>query len=176
MVEWKNQAAIVKTSSWNSCFFPIFFHINLFSSSGYAQIVQKISIFIYTRFQVTHLFSYFCRVPKIVHLKKCAKYILKSFRLHFSNKMESFKPCFSDNKRAQGFNTRCRVHELNRRVCLFSELVTGVTVPMVAQQYASGTRKRKVRRSIVIKLLQDWGRKQCVAIRKISIEGDPEIF
>ena len=70
----------------------------------------------------------------------------------------------------------CRVRELNRRVCLFSELVTGVTVAMVAQRYAPGTRKRKVRRSIVIKLLQGWGRKQCVAISKISIEGDPEIF
>ena len=33
-------------------------------------------------------------------------------------------------------------------MCLFSELVTGVTVAMVAQRYVSGTRKRKVRRSI----------------------------
>ena len=33
-------------------------------------------------------------------------------------------------------------------MCLFSELVTGVTVATVAQLYASGTRKRKVRRSI----------------------------
>ena len=71
---------------------------------------------------------------------------------------------------------RCRVRGLNRRACLFSELVTGVTVAMVAQRYASGTRKRKVRRSIVLKLLQDSGQKQRVAIRKISIEGDPDIF
>ena len=70
----------------------------------------------------------------------------------------------------------CRVREINRRVFLFSELVTGATVAKVAQLYASGTRKRKVRRSILIKLLQDRGRKQCDAIRKISIEGDPEIF
>ena len=49
----------------------------------------------------------------------------------------------------------CRVRRLNRRACLFSELVTGVTVAMVAQRYASATRKRKVRQSIVIKLLQD---------------------
>ena len=52
-------------------------------------------------------------------------------------------------------NSKCRVRELNRRVRLFSELVTGVTVAMVAQRYASGTRKRNVRRLIVIKLLQD---------------------
>ena len=32
-------------------------------------------------------------------------------------------------------------------MCLFSELVTGVTVAMVAQRYASGSWKRKVRRS-----------------------------
>ena len=49
------------------------------------------------------------------------------------------------------FNTPreyCRVRGLNRRACLSSELVTGITVAMVAQRYASGSRKRKVRRSI----------------------------
>ena len=60
---------------------------------------------------------------------------------------------FQENKEAS-----CRVRELNqvngharglnRRVCLFSELVTGVTVAIVAQRYASGTRKRNERRSI----------------------------
>ena len=57
-----------------------------------------------------------------------------------------------------GLNRQCRVRELNqvngharglnRRVFLFSELVTGVTVATVAQRYASVIRKRNVRRSI----------------------------